>query len=276
MSEPDGAAMPLDLFLVRHGHSEGNRALDAAKKQDLSLMTEEFRRRNASDYRLTDRGDAQARAAGRWIREWQARHGVAAFDRLYCSPFVRTRETAGLLGLDGAQWQLESLLRERDFGLWAGRDRADVARCFPLSSEQKKRDRFLWRPEGGENTPDLDMRVREVLASLAREMAGRRVVCVTHEDVMWAFRYRLEKPTVQKWLEDHDDDAHDIPNCGILHYTRRTVSGGVADKFARVRLVDPQAPSEAEWIPINRPRFTNEQLLAEVEEHYPRLWEASD
>lgn len=271
VGEFDGAAMPLDLILVRHGHSEGNHALEAAKTGDLSLMTNEFRQRNASDYRLTELGENQARAAGRWIRDWQVSERFATFDRFYCSPFVRTRETAGLLDLDGAQWQLESLLRERDFGLWAGRDRDDVAEQFPLSSEQKQRDRFLWRPEGGENTPDLDMRVREVLASLAREMSSRRVVCVTHEDVRWAFRYRLEKLTVQQWLDHHDDDAHDIPNCGILHYTRRTGSGDVVDKFARVRLIDPQASSDAEWIAIDRPRFTNEQLLAGVYEHYPRL-----
>ncbi len=268
--------MPLDLILVRHGHSEGNCALEAAKTGDMSFMTDEFRQRSASDYRLTELGVQQARTAGRWIRDWQTHEGVASFDRFYCSSFVRTRETAGLLGLDGAQWQLESLLRERDFGLWAGRDRGDIAERFPLSNEQKQRDRFLWRPEGGESTPDLDMRVRDVLASLAREMSGRRVVCVTHEDVMWAFRYRLEKLTVQQWLDHHDDDTHDIPNCGILHYTRRTGDDDdIADKFARVRLVDPQSPADAKWIQIERPRFTNDQLLAEVNDHHPRLWTSS-
>jgi len=135
------------------------------------------------------------------------------------------------------------------------------------------RDRFLRRPEGGgESTPDLDLRVREVLATLAREMTGLRVVCVTHEDVMWAFRYRLEKLTVQQWLDHREDESSDIPNCGILHYTRRTSDGDVADKFARVRLVDPQAVVDAEWTPIERPRFTSDQLLDEVNRHYPRLW----
>ena len=125
-----GAAMPVDLILVRHGNSEGNRALDAAKTGDMSLMTDEFRRRNASDYRLTELGEQQARAAGGWIRDWQTREGVEAFNRFYCSPFVRTRETAGLLDHDGARWQLESLLRERDFGLWAGRDRTTPQSAF--------------------------------------------------------------------------------------------------------------------------------------------------
>lgn len=264
-------AMPLDLMLVRHGESEGNLALEAAKSGDRTHITKEFSDRNPSDYRLTDKGVEQAEAAGSWIREWQANEDGGSFDRFYCSPFVRTRETAGLLGLVGAEWQLESLLRERDYGLWGGRDKHYTAARFRDSTEQKERDRFLWRPEGGESTPDLDMRAREILASLAREMTGRRVICVTHEDTMWAFRFRLEKLTVERWLEHKDSDEGDIPNCGILHYTRRTDSGEVVNKFARIRLVDPMSTDAGEWIPIHRPRFTNEDLLAEVEEHYPRL-----
>lgn len=105
---------------------------------------------------MTGKGRNQAVLAGDWIRSWVSEHAPGGFDRLYCSPFVRTRETAALLDLPNAQWQLESLLRERDFGLWEGLGKQEIKQRFSTSFEQKARHKFLWRPECGESTPDLD------------------------------------------------------------------------------------------------------------------------
>lgn len=275
MGQNELTGMPVDLFLVRHGQSEGNLALEAAKHGDTSWMTEEYQQRIAADYRLSTLGREQAVGAGRWIRDWMTDRNVDRFDRFYCSPFARARETAALLGVPNAEWQLEPLLRERDFGLWEGRSRSDVAKRFPLSAEAKERNRFLWRPDGGESTPDLDMRAREVLATLAREMSQQRVMVVTHEDVMWAFRFRLEKMTVERWIETQDDDDHDIVNCGILHYTRLSddsPASAIEEKFCRVRVVDPLNPDAAKWHPITRPRFTDAELLEQLN-GIPPLWQ---
>lgn len=266
--------MPTDLFLVRHGESEGNVALNAAKAGDRSYLTEDYLARTTLDYRLSPEGARQAARAGAWIRSWMTDHGVDGFDRLYCSPYARARETAALLGVPGAAWQLEPLLRERDFGLWEGLPRAEVEAVFPRSAEQKAKNRFLWRPDGGESTPDIDLRVREVLATLARELPRQRVVCVTHEDVMWTFRFRLEKMTIDEWLAHQDDDHHEIVNCGILHYTRTlddTPDAELGPKFARVRLIDPERPSAAEWREITRPRFSDQELLDGLA-GIPPLW----
>ena len=267
--------MPQDLILVRHGQSEGNVALNAAKRGDTSHMTEAYRQRSAADYRLTDKGRRQAALAGQWIRNWMSEREVELFDRLYCSPYVRTRETAAHLGLPEAAWHLEPLLRERDWGLWEGLGRDETREKFPTAFAQKTRNRFLWRPECGESTPDLDLRAREMFATLARELAGQTALCVTHEDVMWAVRFRLEKMTIERWLEAVERDADDIPNCGILHYTRRTEDGTVEPKFTRMRLVDPADEGSGDWQTIDRPRFSNEELLGQVEEVVP-LWGERD
>ena len=140
---------------------------------------------------------------------------MTTFDRFYCSPFVRNRETAAHPGIPDAEWQLESLLRERDWGLWEGLGQAETKVKFPISTAQKSRNKFLWRPESGESISDLDQRCRDVLATMARELAGGTVLCVTHEDVMWAFRLRLEKLTIAEWLEIEDGDEHQIAHCGI-------------------------------------------------------------
>ena len=52
------------------------------------------------------------------------------FDRYYCSEFTRAKETAGLLGLDHAEWLLEFYLRERDKGVFNGHSWAERQRAF--------------------------------------------------------------------------------------------------------------------------------------------------
>ncbi len=264
-------AMPRDLLLVRHGRSEGNVATDAAKGGDSSLVEDPgFRERSTMHYRLVAEGRSQATAAGSWIRRWLESEGVGQFDRLYCSPYVRTMETAGLLDLPGAAWRRESLLRERDFGVWEGLGRATIREQFPHAARYKERNRYLYRPTGGESLGDVELRVREVLASLAREMAGQRVLCVTHEDVIWAFRYRLEKMRISEYLAEHAEGA-EIPNGSVVHFTRVSADGHVADRFQRVRTVVPGRDEDPAWRQIVRPTDSNVDLLAEVDEH-PPLW----
>lgn len=170
-------------------------------------------------------------------------HGVDGFDRLYCSPYVlghvRPRRCWVFPVRHGSS---SRCCASADFGLWEGLPRAEVEAVFPRLLRAEAEEPF-WRPDGVESTPDIDLRVREVLATLARELPRQRVVCVTHEDVMWTFRFRLEKMTIGEWLAHQDDDHHEIVNCGILHYTRtldHTPDAEVGPKFARVRLIDPQ------------------------------------
>jgi len=273
---PHGA-MPRDLLLVRHGRSEGNVALDEAKPvedgglgDDSKVEDPAYRDRSTMHYRLVAAGREQAATAGRIIRGWMEQVGITEFDRCYCSPYVRAMETAALMGVPGARWRRESLLRERDFGVWEGRSRDEIRSEFPAAADYKDRNRYLYRPTGGESLGDVELRVREVLATLAREMEGQRVLCVTHEDVMWAFRYRLEKMTIADYLAEFDQDAV-VPNGGILHFTRERPDGSLDDRFHRVRLVDPDGTDGWDWKGIERNVESDAELLAEVDVH-PRLW----
>lgn len=102
-------AMPKDLILVRHGHSEGNLAVETAKLGDNSFYTPEFRERPGHQWRLTDDGRDQATKTGEWISAEIAKE----FDRYYVSPYIRTRETAGLLDIKDAEWRISQRLRTR-------------------------------------------------------------------------------------------------------------------------------------------------------------------
>lgn len=251
-------AMPLDLVLVRHGESVGNEAIKNAKTG--MAVAPAHRQHSSRRWVLTDMGRQQAEAAGAWLREQR----LDRYDRHYCSPYVRTMQTAALLGLPDAAWWLEPLLRERDRGYEHVAEKQELAALFPHSARTKREDRFLWRPAGGESIPDVDLRLREVLGTLARELDGKRVICVTHEDAMDALRFRLEKMTIGTWTALNENDVEPIRNGWILHYTRRnpTDPDEVLPRFGWFRLVDPAGTGGLGWRGIERPRFTNAELEA--------------
>jgi len=67
----------MDILLVRHGESEGNR--------DQKLQ-------GSSDKPLTDKGRGQAKRLGAWLAARGAR-----VDAAYCSPLSRAKETAAII-----------------------------------------------------------------------------------------------------------------------------------------------------------------------------------
>ncbi|HEV2069686.1 MAG TPA: histidine phosphatase family protein, partial [Acidimicrobiales bacterium] len=190
--------MPVDLLFVRHGQSEGNQAREQSKHGDNSAYTEEFRRRLNREWRLTDLGVAQGRAAGEWIR----RHVEGPYIRCYTSEYVRARETAAHLGLPDARWVQEILLRERSWG------RADFVmpeseryERFAAELAVRRQDPCYWRPPEGESLAEVCLRMQLVLGKIRGRPPGGNCVIVTHEDVMWAIRFVLEGLTQDEWRE---------------------------------------------------------------------------
>lgn len=153
---------PGRLILVRHGESEGNRA------RTFTLTPE---------VPLTELGEEQARAAGSRIREsFQPQ-------RLVASPFRRAQQTAVLIGeVLGLDVETEPDLRERDFGLFAGKPYDSLLQDPTFDVAR----RWEWRPEGGESLQEVHDRVAPVARRLAEENPGRDVVVVSHGGVMLA------------------------------------------------------------------------------------------
>ena len=258
--------MPVDLVLVRHGRSEGNEAREQSKRGDSSAYSDRFRARRNREWRLTDLGIAQAQAAGEWVAE----NISSAFSRYYTSEYLRARETAGHLGLPDACWVQDILLRERSWG------RADFVmpeseryELFSAELAARREDPCYWRPPEGESLAEVCLRVERVLARLTRECPGGSCILVTHEDVMWAARFMLERMTQEQWrgLLLSDDPCDKIHNGQVLHYTRRDPLGGdCADTFSWVRTACPRARAQGreEWRHIEPARFTNDELLEDV------------
>src|SRR5438270_2350177 len=109
---------PESLWLLRHGESAGNVARDAAEASGLDMIEIALR---DMDVPLSQRGEAQARAFGRWMATLPAGERPTA---VVTSPYARAMMTADL-ALEAAGLRAgvdvdvvaDERLREREFGV---------------------------------------------------------------------------------------------------------------------------------------------------------------
>lgn len=263
--------MPINLVLVRHGESEGNFANKLSRKGDHSNFTKEFKERHSSLWRLTDKGIEQAKTAGKWLKD----NLDFQFDRFYTSEYLRAMETAALLNLPRAKWYRDFYLRERSIGVLDGLSEEEKKKKFADEMKRRKRDGFFWAPPGGEAMADACLRVDRNLDTLSRECDDKNVVIVCHGEIILPYRVRLERMTQSRYykLTRSKNPFDRIHNCQILHFTRRNPrTGEQAGHLNWFRSVCPTdlSLSRNEWEIIKRPKFTNKQLLAEIE-RVPRI-----
>ncbi|KAF4665022.1 hypothetical protein FOL46_003907 [Perkinsus olseni] len=274
--------MPVDLILVRHGESEGNLAQKMAQQGDVpNPWTSGFRARHNSKYRLTDRGRAQAEAAGEWIKD----NVGEAFDICLTSEYIRAMETAAYLHVQEAEWRTEFFLRERDRGVLANKSKMERRREHADEIERQDRDSFYFQPSGGESIANLCLRVESVIKHLQKGSAGLRVIIVCHGGVIKAFRALVERKrqtdfsegfevhrssrsrSRQRRLHPHEP-TFKIYNGMVVHYSRRDPTTGlISDNYHWVRCACPWRPSlvNEEWIHFAPHVLTNDMLLAEVQ-----------
>ena len=267
-------AMPNNLVLVRHGESEGNVVTRAGQHGNLDFFTDEFRERPGHDWRLTERGIEQAQAAGLWITRFVLNQGAEHFDKFYVSPHRRTRETAAHLALANALWLQVPRLRERDWGDIESMSRAEFEELYPYNARKKRLDSLYWRPPGGESIAQVgETRVQRFFETLHREAEDQNVAVVTHGEWIWASRFELERMDHEQWSISEKDAAQKIKNCQVVQFSRLDPeTQNQSGKVLWVRSVTPwETPdSPGEWHEIERRGYTNQELMADVEQ-IPRL-----
>lgn len=259
-------AMPIDLVLVRHGESEGNIANHLSKHGDNSAFSPEFLARHSSQWRLSKKGQTQARAAAKWL----SKNVELPFDRHYVSTYIRAKETAGLLDIPEANWYAELHLREREWGQLDVMPKEERHAKFAEIEQKRKINAFYWHPPDGESIADVDLRLRSILNTLHRETSDKRVIMVVHGELMWALRYRLERMSIDEWITlDNSKDAKDeIHNCQIIQYSRKEPkTGKLMAHYEWMRSVCPwdESLSSNAWQPIKRRLLSNSDLLSEAE-----------
>ena len=264
-------AMPEDLVLVRHGQSEANVIQQMQRKAAPGAVAPcGFFDRHDSKMRLTALGVQQAQATGEWLRT----EFPDGFDRYYVSSLARTVETAGRLAIDG-NWNIDDRWRERDwgeYGVLSDKERQDR---YDISSRLKTQSEWYWCPPGGESlATGVRLRFEDILETMHRELAGKKVVAVTHSETMEVARFVLERLLPEEWERQERDEAFKLSNCQILHYTRTNPSNG--EQSSRIewrRSVcawdGSRSWDDGNWAHIERHRYSDGELLELVESNPP-------
>jgi broad specificity phosphatase PhoE len=263
--------MPKNLFLVRHGQSEGNLVRKQYEESgNESFFSDEFLGLHESQYALTDLGTEQAKKAGLWL----LKNKLTSFDRMLVSNNVRAMQTASYLNIKDANWMIDFNLRERDGGLF--NVLTPSQRDINYSDQRKfyNKQPFLFRPPQGESVADVCQRVKIILDTLARECDSKNVIIVCHGHVMRTFRIILEKMPLQKTNELllSNKDWGRVPNCSIIHYTRENPFDsrrGLSDHLDWVRMIRPAGGGDLEddFLAIDRKKYSNKELLSEAKKN---------
>lgn len=259
--------VPLRLFLVRHGESEGN------VTQDLS--PEDPRWQKVKDVpdkalRLTPQGVEQAKTAGAWLREYLDTLIPKPMLSGFVSPFARAMETAGHLGLAIENWRQYAFIVERDWGKFV-----DVSPEEQRQIKQRKKiDPLFCTMPNGQNLSTLLISNYLFLGKLHRELSKQTVVAVCHGERIMTLRFMLEGMSDLSFGElirsRHLGDR--VRNTQIVEYSRiNPHSGEETTRYEWMRSLCPWDVREKDlsWKAIKRERFTNESLLAYAEQ-YPR------
>lgn len=266
--------LPVDLIFVRHGQSEANIMQEKLEKGLIDSMPKEFIDRHDSRMRLSPEGVQQAYSAGEWLKDV----GLNSFDYYYVSPFVRTRETAVNLKLDG-NWRVDDRWRERDWGEYGITTELERETMFPFSRHLRGLNKWYWKPTGGESlATDVRLRFSNILDTLHRhKSANQKVIAVSHGDFIRTAQFVLEKIDPEDWVDFEASKKYKIHNSMILHYSRRNpetneiIQGDFSYRRAIVPWDQKLSWDNGEWQKIQYKKHSDEDLMKTVEK-YPRLF----
>jgi probable phosphoglycerate mutase len=204
----------MDLYLVRHGQSVGNRD----------------RRVQSAETPLSPAGLEQAAITGRWLVRYFAGRGTPP-TALYSSDLRRAWQTAVIIGAAlGLPPIPEPRLRERAAGDAEGLSYDECLTRFPQAAAARADwNNMDWGWPGGETRGQVEARVFAALHDLvARHQPGDQVVVVTHGGPIWAYLRTLESaqpalaaanssPAAAHIRPGLADNALDVANCSLTH-----------------------------------------------------------
>ncbi len=111
-------------------------------------------------------------------------------------------------------------LREAERGVFHTYTPNDVENHFPLEKRRKALEGlYHYRPPGGENWPDVELRIHSFLSTVNRDMSGANVLIVAHGHWLILFQRLVHHFSIQEALSRYEGRV--APNASVTTYISR-------------------------------------------------------
>lgn len=209
---------PNMLVLVRHAESEGNvRSVDERAQFEMPTYA----------YPLTALGRQQAEKTRYYLQKtigggcW---YNLSKFFTLrYASYYERSRETLQII-CPGAKFYEDPRLAEAQRGIYHTMTSDQIEKSFPGELARKEREGlYHYRPLGGENWPDVELRIHSFLGTLSRDCDGKNVIMVVHGHWLILFQRLIHHFSIDEAVAKYK--AGVFENASITIYKNVPVAG---------------------------------------------------
>ncbi|MCH7758997.1 histidine phosphatase family protein [Patescibacteria group bacterium] len=197
---------PKLLILVRHAESVGNVTAVPAK---LNL--------SAHQYPLTKKGIEQAKITGEYLRK-----NLKKFDVSFTSYYQRAIQTMELL-YPQAQFTKDARLAEQQRGIWHTMTEKEIKKSYPQEIKRKQLEGlYHHRAWGGENWPDVELRIRSFLDDLKKFYHNKKVLLVVHGRWLVIFQSLITPLSIEEAIFKSRLEEAAFANSSITIYEEKT------------------------------------------------------
>lgn len=200
---------PRILVLIRHAESEGN-VRSVTERAAYGVSTH--------DYALTERGRKQAAITGEFLRKT-----YGSFDRHYVSYYRRSKETMAIM-FPNVKVCEDPRLAEGQRGIWHIMTEEQIRAWCPQEVERKAREGlYHYRAPGGENWPDIELRIHSFLGTLNRDYSDERVAIVVHGHWLTLFQRLVDRFSIEESVRRYREAT--VENASVTVYEGQEVKG---------------------------------------------------
>lgn len=202
-------AWPKLLVLVRHAESIANiLSREALAKSDIAPHA----------LPLTERGKRQAKITGEYLNK-----EFGKFDVYYVSYYKRAQETMRITCPEAKVYE-DPRLAEAQRGIWHGMSSEEIKEKFPEEVKRKEREGlYHYRPPGGENWPDIELRIHSFLGTLNRDCEDQRVLIVVHGHWLTLFERLIHRFSIEEAVYRYQNATKE--NASVTVYDGIIVDG---------------------------------------------------
>ncbi len=193
-----------EIIFIRHGESIGN-TLTKDERANLDISTHE--------YPLTPKGIKQSILIGEWLKE----NGWGNPDYVFCSYYKRAKQTAEYALPNHCAIE-DSRLAESNRGIYHFLETSEINLVLPFERERLKQEDFYhYRPLGGENWPDIELRTRSFMDDILNKLKGKKILVFGHGHQLSIF-LMIACGYSKTWALATYKQGGKCPNCSITKF----------------------------------------------------------